>query len=89
MFRQLTKWSRHFHQPAQDSGFNPTQKRQLSVDIFFVAIFAEECEVNISIQPGDSSDATAIRISGTEHALGRAVEQIEIQFQAFADACPG
>ncbi|CAL1126750.1 unnamed protein product [Cladocopium goreaui] len=45
-----------------------------------------ECEVNISVQPGDSSDATAIKISGKEHALGRAVAQIELQFQAFAEA---
>lgn len=46
----------------------------------------QECEVNISVQPGDSSDTTAINISGTEHALGRAVAQIELQFHAFAEA---
>ena len=58
----------------------------------FVAVFdgcAEECEVNISVQPGDSSDATAIKISGKEHALGRAGAQIELQFQAFAEVCGG
>eukprot|EP00434_Breviolum_minutum_P038408 symbB.v1.2.034068.t1/scaffold4254.1/size42344/2 len=45
-----------------------------------------ECDVNISVQPGDSVDATAISISGTEHAVGRAVAQIELQFKAFAEA---
>ena len=49
---------------------------------------SKECDVNISVQPGDSVDATAISISGTEHAVGRAVAQIELQFKAFAEA-PG
>ncbi|CAJ1442287.1 unnamed protein product [Effrenium voratum] len=51
-----------------------------------VAVMAE-CDVNISVQPeSDSLQNTAIHIAGTAHSVGRAVSQIELQFEAFAEA---
>ncbi|CAK9073705.1 unnamed protein product [Durusdinium trenchii] len=46
-----------------------------------------DCMVNISVQPVDMKPKdTEIKISGTEHAVGRAVSQIELHFEPFAEA---